>query len=383
VGGGRVDLDGMNTRRRILVFAPHFAEISVRLAQALAVDHDVLLVIDGRALRRDVEAAWFKDATRGLKVLEFRADRRYWRLLWPPILMLAARLFQPDVVHMQEQADVTSAVMAGFFSRRFPLVVTVHDPAPHAGNDAEFLRQGAQPFRDEIRSQAHAFHVHSGFALGEMQALYGDRPIIQTEHGEIHVPAPAERRAPEAGRILFFGRMEAYKGLGVLLGAMDRLRASGRDYTLVIAGRGDELDRLSPRARAMPGVRIIDRFLSPQDVIAEFQAAAVIVLPYVEATQSGVAAAAFANDRPVVASNTGGLPEIVEAEVNGLLVSPGDADDLADALDRVLGEEGLHAKLAAGAHATQALIGWDAVAALLTGAYQTLLQAAPRENSRR
>lgn len=362
----------MPSKPRLVFFAPHFVELSTRLVEALARDHEVLFVVDSNAIARELDRDWFRRTTAGVRVLSFRADRRYWRWVWPTLIKLKILLFRPHMAHMQEQADDPTAQVARFLARRYPLVVTVHDPTPHMGNDAEFLRRGAQQFRDQIRALAHAFHVHSRLAAREMAELYGDRPIIPTEHGVIHAPRPDQIRTPEAGRILFFGRMEAYKGLRVLMDAADRLNALGRGYNLVLAGRGESLTQLSDRIRATPGVTVLDRFIQPDEVVDEFQKCALAVLPYLEATQSGVAAAAIANGRPVVASSTGGLPELIQSGKNGLLVEPGDAEQLADAMDRILSDDALLKTLTAGAAATQASLGWDRVADILTRAYRDL-----------
>ena len=77
----------------------------------------------------------------------------------------------------------------------------------------------------------------------------------------------------------------------------------------IVAGRGPEIDRLKSRLLALPDVEVIDSFIAPQDVVKLFQRSEISVLPYKDATQSAVAAGAFANGRLVVASRVGGLPQ--------------------------------------------------------------------------
>lgn len=366
----------MRRRDRVLLFAPHFAEYSTRLAQALAAHADVLLILDGDKRRAFCDDAWFKAATANVRVIEFFADSRLQRMFWTPLLVVAAYLFRPNVFHIQEQADFTSFWLTRMLSLRTPVVVTVHDPKPHTGRDAEFIRRRGRQFRDRIRASASLFHVHGAYCRREMLELDSTRPIVETCHGLLHVPEPDEMVEPEPNRVLFFGRMEAYKGLEVLLDAVDILIGRGCDYRFVIAGSGEALDRLRERLAVTPGVDVLDCFLSPSEVVREFQKCSVAVLPYLEATQSGVAAAAIANGRPVVSSAAGGLMDIVVEGENGLLVPPGDVVALADALQRVLDDADLKETLMRGARSTQARLGWDVAAKALVEGYRILPDAA-------
>ena len=105
----------------------------------------------------------------------------------------------------------------------------------------------------------------------------------------------------------------------------------------------------------------------------QFQRAVIAVLPYLDATQSGVAAAAVANGRPMVASATGGLVDVVREGREGLLVPPGDSRALAAALSRVLLDDALRAQLTAGTLEAQVRLGWPAIAGTLYKAYEANL----------
>jgi len=79
-------------------------------------------------------------------------------------------------------------------------------------------------------------------------------------------------------------------------------------------------------------VHIDDRYAPNEEVAEIFNRADVLVLPYLSATQSGVARVALSNGLPIIASRTGGLLEVVQENINGLLFPPGDSDALAEAI---------------------------------------------------
>ena len=172
--------------------------------------------------------------------------------------------------------------------------------------------------------------------------------------------------------ILLFGRMERYKGVDVLIGAIRNLLSDGYKFDLIVAGRGSELDEHLDVLSALPNVRIINKYLQPVEAQSLFRAATVVVMPYRDATQSGVVASAFGNGRPVVASRVGGIPDVVKHEVNGLLVEPGDSIELAAALARILTDAPLRGRLTDGArHSALNELNWDIIASRVSHQLRT------------
>ena len=359
--------------RRVMMIAPHFEEYAYLLARGLAERSDVALVLDAERLRADFAGRAWPDAPR----VTLRANR--FRSL-PDLLRLFAGVvcFRPQVIHWQEPSGLVKAIMAAIVAticRPFlTLALTIHDPVPHSGRDSAIARQLA-PVRRYVRRRVHRIFVHGPSCRDQYRLQYlppphRDERVALTEHGVI---LAGEAEGPPPGRdfqALMFGRMERYKGLGILCDAIERLSAEGCELPLHLAGAGPELDSLEARFRRHPAVRVDRRFVAAADLVAMIRAADCIVLPYTGATQSGVLAAAFGNGRFVVASRVGGIADIVEDGVNGLLVPPGDAKALARALRTVAADEGLRARLREGARRTAAeRLSWSSIAARVLADY--------------
>ena len=363
-------------RLRVAIYAPHFAEYSYRLASGLAHHCDVRLVLN----RKDANQQW-KLADIAVKApfetrIRNMSLRRGGGLLGIPASFLDIISFRPDVIHCHEVPEIYTANLIQFLRPLgIPLVLTVHDAIPHSeGGSGTSPREDA--WRERMRAAASIVTTHGKSCIADFRHASPDftGEVVSSMHGVLMVP-PAEDAvvAPEPARILFFGRMWAYKGLDVFIDAIDMLARRGVAHEAIVAGRGPEMTRLGARMEAMPSVKTINAYISPADTGQLFQSATVVALPYKDATQSGVLASAYGNSRPVVASATGGIPDVVTDGVNGLLVPPGDAAALADALERVLTDKSLVATLTDGARQTAAgLLNWDRIAEGLLGSYLRL-----------
>ena len=106
---------------------------------------------------------------------------------------------------------------------------------------------------------------------------------------------------------------------------------------------------MTPQRASTAWIELIDRFISADEVPALFRRATCVVLPYTDATQSGVSAMAFACSRPVIATNVGDVADVVIDGRTGLIVPPRDARALADAMEKVLVDRKLRDSLATGA----------------------------------
>jgi glycosyltransferase involved in cell wall biosynthesis len=148
----------------------------------------------------------------------------------------------------------------------------------------------------------------------------------------------AGRQPARDGRtILFFGIVRKYKGLEVLLRAMPAVLRE-LDCQLVVVGEfyGPEApyQSLVRDLGIQDHVRLENRYLANEEIPGCLDRADVLVLPYLSASQSGVARLALLHGLPIIASNTGGLSEVVQDGRSGFLFEPGDAEALAETIVR-------------------------------------------------
>jgi glycosyltransferase involved in cell wall biosynthesis len=145
--------------------------------------------------------------------------------------------------------------------------------------------------------------------------------------------------------ILYSGRLVELKGVQHLLDALGKLKEKRRDWVCWIVGDGDmkaELDLQSKVLRLEKEVV----FLGKRDDVPSLMAQAdIFVLPSIIENQPLSVIEAQLAGKAIIASNVGGLPEIIKHRVTGLLAPSGDTDKLYKYLDQLLGDDGLRRKL--------------------------------------
>jgi glycosyltransferase involved in cell wall biosynthesis len=248
-------------------------------------------------------------------------------------------------------------------------LVFVHDAEQHPGERARLLDwlQGREIAAADLvvtlsRFVAERLQVRRKLAPDRILPLF--LPVLAYRDA---LPAMRPRRP---FRFLFFGRLLPYKGVPLLLDAFRMLREQQVDATLTIAGDG-EID--APESAWMqPGVTLQQGWIAPDGIGPVLAAADALVVPYVEASQSGVIAAAYGAGLPVVATPVGGLAEQVEPERTGLVAAAIDAAALAQSMRRLVEEPDLYARCAAGAAQQQDSHGWTRFASSLGDAIERL-----------
>lgn len=136
-----------------------------------------------------------------------------------------------------------------------------------------------------------------------------------------HIPLAHEQKpkevAEEAEYLLFFGRIDKYKGIGGLIDAYHEVE--GQALPLVIAGSGMLSDKEKASFDRTSNVTLINRYIGDGEMKWLFSHAVAVVLPYIEATQSGVIPMAYAYSKPVLVSDIPGLTQFVIDGETGII----------------------------------------------------------------
>lgn len=317
---------------KIAIVSYGFVEYCIEQANGLAREANVLLMLPEDEAAEYVGRLDCRVEYRPFAKPRLRQPARQLASVYRMVQQI--RRFQPDVVHFQNGHLWFNPALV--LLRSYPLVVTVHDPRHHAGDRSS--RKTPQPVMDFGFRRADRLIVH-GEALRRQVARQVGIPrgrIDVIPHIAIGRPETAPQVTEEPNTLLFFGRIWDYKGLDYLIEAEPLVAREVPDVRIVIAGEGDDFERYR-RMMVHPERFTVHNHYIPATQMAElFARASVVVLPYVEATQSGVIPVAYSFAKPVVATDVGALPEMVDDGTTGLLVPPRDAGALAAAAVELL-----------------------------------------------
>ena len=233
----------------------------------------------------------------------------------------------------------------------------------------------------------------SSHTAAEVRRLVPDARVYVVPFGAAIAPAgappPVRRVTSRPFRLLFTGRLVERKGVDVLLRAIARLGAT-RDVRLAVVGDGPLRPALAEQAAALG---IADRveltgFVPTAELTRRLEECDALVLPAVQDAKGDVEGLgvvlieALLHSRPVIASDSGGIPDIVVDGRSGLLVPPGDEGALAGAIARLMDDPALAARLAEDGRTLVAeRFSWDTIITELTGIYETVV--AGRAGARR
>ena len=228
------------------------------------------------------------------------------------------------------------------------IIFVCHNVLPHEGFPMKEKLSG------QVLSKGDAFIVHSAQDAEDLKRLVADplfvhgvhptynqfrKKFITREEARAILKIPAEQEM-----LLFFGYIREYKGLKHLIRALPEIRARRPAAHLFVVGdfwehNKEEYEQLIRETGTGDGVTLVDGYLPDDEVEPYFAAADLCVLPYESATQSGVIQIAYSFGLPVIATEVGGLPEVVLDGRTGFVVPPKDEKALAEAVVRFFEED--------------------------------------------
>jgi glycosyltransferase involved in cell wall biosynthesis len=195
-----------------------------------------------------------------------------------------------------------------------------------------------------------AFIVQSAAVEKELRAFYSQARYALVPHPVYEIfgsGLPKKQAKDELGItdekvILFFGYIRRYKGLHTLLDAMPTILKTMNVRLLVVGEFYDDEQKYRRQIdenNLRDSVTVYSDYVPNEDVSRYFSAADVVVLPYISATQSGIVQIAYQFNRPVIATDVGGLAEVVLNEKTGFIVKAESPAEVANAVIRFYEEQ--------------------------------------------
>jgi glycosyltransferase involved in cell wall biosynthesis len=337
--------------------------------------HEVLvLATDKNAVGRDVFADVMVPAIAGGAARRLTRYAFYGRAY--SALRRVVRTFRPDIIHFHTVGELSPSVLLA--AHGVPYIVTVHGPEDFTlallpwqlpASDYKnhtyqwsditlvgrlryaYLRFLQRPLYLLALRRCAGFVAPSRFMAHALTEEAAPELIEQIYNG---INLPDQCPATPGGRLLFVGRLEAVKGVEILLRAFARIHRAHPEVELSIFGDGErrgDLEQLADDLGTSGSVRFYG-WTGEEEVRSALADSTALVIPSVwPENLPTVALEAIGVGRAIVASRVGGMPELIDEGRTGLLTAPYDVAELAGALETLLADPDLAQRMGEAAHA--------------------------------
>ena len=218
---------------------------------------------------------------------------------------------------------------------KYRLIMTIHDLHPHEAKKAFYKiwrQRRMYMILDKMRDACHDFITNSQAQFKELKSMYPSKDVFYHEFPSLLTESisSGKKKVPElqgiSNYVLFFGRIEAYKGLDVLYKAWCECPDLNQRAHLVIAGSGNIY---FPRSENEKNVVFINRYIHDEEIATLYNHAVCTVYPYISASQSGVLSLSCFFKSPIIASD---VPFFHSIEDNGIgyIFDNGNSQQLAE-----------------------------------------------------
>jgi len=286
-----------------------------------------------------------------------------------------------DVIHFQEYGTPWMALFWRI-CRKYPLVMTVHDPYQHPG--LPFTQNAYQDVMQKIFvRKAKKIIVHGIVLKDQFLERYsekGNEDIVILPHGDFSIMKywdeceNKNEKIKPIKNILFFGTIRPNKGLEYLIKAEPFVRERMSNYKIIIAGKCDNFNRYKKYIEKGAKINVVNEYIPNKDVPKYFNEASVVVLPYTSATQTGIIPLAYSFGKPVIATKVGAIPEVLEDGKTGFLIEPRNEKALANTIVKLLSDDNLLKEMGKNALMyCKENLSWDSIAKKTMKIYYELI----------
>lgn len=275
---------------------------------------------------------------------------------------------KPDFLIMQWWHPYFSPcyILLSAMLRKIPKIFVCHNVFPHERFPLDkFLAR-------RVLKRGAGFITHSKMDADDLRSIVKNPNCETTVHPTYNMFKIKDMSREEARKILgipedkkillFFGFVREYKGLKHIIKAMPDILRADSDIQLMVVGEfgDDKADymELIRKSGAGDSIQVVDGYIPDKEIEKYFAACDLVVLPYESATQSGIVQIAYSFEKPVIATDVGGLPEVVLDGKTGYIVPPKNHEALGEAVVKFFSEEKA-AEFSDNVHAEAYRYSWD------------------------
>jgi alpha-maltose-1-phosphate synthase len=270
---------------------------------------------------------------------------RPYLLFFPLLKAIATSNY--DIVHIQGYSYLFFLFVPFIKLKRKPIYWTMHDVD---------IRQTSPGIRGELESIQVRLLCQNGWLSRKVDAIIvhgaklkavlisrgiSEKKIVVIPHFDYGYLLPLFSKLDSHDSyeyVLLFGKIKPYKGVEILLEAARMVRKKlGNKFRVLIAGKGNRsyLDTML-RIDDLEYIQIQNRYIPDFEIPKLFKNAKFLVLPYIDASQSGVVSLAYTFSKPVIVSNVGSIAEYVEPGITGLIFESGDTEQLSNYIEELV-----------------------------------------------
>jgi glycogen(starch) synthase len=271
--------------------------------------------------------------------------------------------------------------------RKCPVFFTVHDPLPHKWLLPDRFRRFEWNMLRMAYRLSDTLIVHNQNGKDVLVGEFGQRAdkITVIPHGSLRLGARVDPAPARGLRLLLFGAIRENKGVHLAIRAVQSLNALSHSVDLTIAGTPANVREIRYWRecrqlidQAPCGIRVVDRYIENNEIGPLINEHHALLLPYLHyASESGVAALALSNGRPIIATNAGGAGSMLAEAACGIPIDAETTEAVASAIRQAIkaGPEMLHRMGQTGAEFMNAARSWEDIGRQTLAAYARLRAA--------
>jgi glycosyltransferase involved in cell wall biosynthesis len=248
-------------------------------------------------------------------------------------LILAIRQGKYDIIYLTDFEDIYFRILFAAFIRKDKTIYAIHDVVHHSGWKQNILLKATKAMFLKKFDTVLTFSESQARLIGSKCSRVFAVPLAPKYFGA----APGIQKDYNTIQFLFFGNIASYKGLDMLINAINRLSDKYDNFRLTIAGRCSDWEtRYQPLIAGTKSIVADIRFIDNAEIPAFFASAHYLILPYKDVTQSGPLMIAYNYHVPVIASDLDGFREYMQEGTTGFTFSAGKEDQLQRVLENSL-----------------------------------------------